>query len=864
MITERRSPIALARLGLIAPALMGSLFAYTAAFAQSTGSQTAVTEVVITSKHVKSIGGLAVPVTAAKDESIVTQDFIKHQVGSSNLAQVINLLPGVTYSTEDPTGVLSSDFRLHGVPGDHVSFTFDGTPLNDTGNYAIYPAEYPSLDIVDHITVNIGQTEVDSPSASALGGTVNVVSKNPQTSPGATGTISGGSYEYRHAFAELDSGSIGPFGTRGYITGNFTNSDKYKGEGDLYRWGVDGKVYQPLKGTDFMSVGFTWVSERTYFYESDSLSQISQYGRSIDYNTGWAVPTAVDGQADKVPPAAASSPGFEQGGDSNFWKLHPNPVDFGDIRGQSRFELLPGVTLTVDPYLFYTLANGGGATAVNENDPRLIGSLTTAPVCPGGGSGVDLNHDGDCKDSVLLYSPSNTQTHRYGVNSSLIWDITPEHRVQLAYSLDYGRHRQTGEYTYINPENGTPDNVFGGRGGDGAPVVDADGSQLRKRDRFSIAQLNQVAFNYIGKFLDDKIHVNLGLRDPMFQRKLNEFCYVYNGTSEYCDTVSPALVQNALTADGSGVTGSAATHISTLLGLSIKYGANGLPNFRLPFKQTYNFNKVLPNTGVTYNFDDHNQIYVTYDQSFSAPKTDDLYSSLAENVQPETLDEYGAGYRYQGSSITASANLWYSVWKNHIVSSFDPNDPTVSIDRNVGEVHLGGLDFEGAWKINDAFSIYASGTIMKSSLQQDYQVTAASGPDAGKSVPLPVKGKELVLSPDQEVSLRGQYTVGPFVFGVQGKYESKRYLDDTNQTSVPGFATMDLDAQYNFNVGPTKTTLQINVYNLFGTAYYTRSTTGTNYAKVFYGNGDVVNAASGPFVYVGSPTVIYGTLKAQF
>src|SRR6201996_5691787 len=235
-----------ARLHILAPVLMGSLLAYSAAHAQSTGSQTTVQEVVITAKHTKSIGGLAVPVTTAKDTSIITQDYTKHLPGSSNFAQIIDTLPGVTYSTEDPTGVLSSDFRLHGVPGDHVSFTLDGTPLNDTGNYAIFPGEYTPSEVIDHVTVNIGQTEIDSPSASALGGTVNIVGKTPSNTFGAYGSVAGGSYDYKRGFAEIDSGAIGPFGTKAYASVNYMDADKYKGEGQLTGWGSDGKIYQPL------------------------------------------------------------------------------------------------------------------------------------------------------------------------------------------------------------------------------------------------------------------------------------------------------------------------------------------------------------------------------------------------------------------------------------------------------------------------------------------------------------------------------------------------------------------------------------------------------------------------------------------
>jgi len=495
------------------PALAGSIFAYSAACAQSTAGQQA--EVVVTASHqARSTAGLAVQVQVPKDQSVVNQTYIRSQVGSSNFAQIINLLPGVSYSTEDPTGILSSDFRMHGFDGNHVSFTVDGTPLNDTGNYAIFPGEYTTAEAIDHVTVNIGQSEVDSPTASAIGGTVNIVTKLPPTTLGALVDGALGSYQYGRVYAEFDTGAFGPWGTRAFLSTNYADANKWKGNGKIERFGLDGRIFQPLgAGADFISAAFTYASNRPYFYESSSKAQFAQFGPNIDFNTQWAVPTATPGHADGVVPTSASAPGFEQGNDSFFWKVHPNPVDFGDLRVQSRFDLTRSLTLTVDPYFLYTLANGGGTTSLKESDPRLVGS-GVAHACANGGVGVDLNGDGDCLDTILVYSPSNTQTHRYGVNTSLLWTLDEHNYFQVSYTLDYGRHRQTGAMTFIDQMTGTPDNVFAGLRGFGPIIPAEDGVALRTRDRFSIAKLNQVSLNYIGRFFDNRLHVNIGVRDP--------------------------------------------------------------------------------------------------------------------------------------------------------------------------------------------------------------------------------------------------------------------------------------------------------------------------------------------------------------
>ena len=842
------------------------------ALAQSTASQ--VSEVVVTTNAVRSTQGLAVQTQVTKDQSIITSAFIDKQVGSENAAQLINMVPGVNYSTEDPTGVLSSDFRMHGFDGNHVSWTVDGTPVNDTGNYAVFPGEYLTGEVTDRVTVNVGQSEVDSPTASAIGGTVNIVSKTPPREFGLIGSAAGGSYGYYRGYAELDTGEVGPWGTRAFLSTNYINANKYKGGGTIQRAGVDFRVYQPLRDKDFISIAGTYNSDRAYFYESSSIAQFTQFGRQLDYNTAWAVPTvSTPGtpSANGIASGNTSLIQFGQGSDSGqgFWGYHLNPVDFADVRVQSRFDLSHGFTLTVDPYFFYTLANGGGSTALSETDKRLIGNSTVKncviSATPGAalGSGVDLNHDGDCMDTVLVASPSNTQTHRFGVNTSILYDLNEHSHFQFAYTLDHGNHRQTAAWGTIDQQTGMPENAFGGLRGQTIPTM--DGSIGRGRDRFSQAILNQIAANYIGKYFDDKLHVNIGVRDPYFSRHLNQFCYTTNGTGAYCDTIDQTQV---LAAYNAGVAAHNATALSTLLGTTISYNSTlGTPNFRMPFSQTVNYNKLLPNAGASWNFNSQNQVYVTYAQGFSAPRTDNLYSSEPQTVKPEGSDNYGVGYRFQAATVTLSVNGWYSVWTNHIVTSTDRNDPTISIDRNVGVVDLQGVDIEAGWRPIDHLTLYASGTFMHTRVGSTYQVSTASG-SVDPVVELPIKGKELVLTPDTTLSLRASYDFGPVTIGIDGKYTGQRWGSDINDFALPGYTVVNLDASWKLEGFGKNTRLQINATNIGNAQYYSRMSSVANATKITVptstGSGTNTINASTPFLYTSAPPTVYVALKMAF
>ena len=823
-----------------------------AARAQTTATQ--ASEVVVTgSRQPRNLDGVVTQVQDAKDESIVSQPFFARQAPGENAGQLINLIPGVSFVTEDPTGVGSGDLRIHGQTSDLVAVTVDGAPVNDTGNYATYVGEYLIPEATDHIAVNLGATDVDSPSAAATAGTINIVSKLPDLQPGVIAQYSGGSYNFQREYAEADTGAFGPFDTRAYASFNMQNSDKYRGAGTLPRIGTDGAIYQPLdflSSGSFAKVSYTYDQERSNFYYSFNRYQLATYGRNADYSEIYFNPTVRPGVADTVPTTTQYG-----NDDTNYSGLRINPVDFGQIRGQSYFNLTHGFHVTFDPYFFYTRANGGGDTKVMENDQRLIGTSKAL--------GVDLNGDGDFKDQVLLYTPSNTQTHRYGVNTSLLYDPDLHNHFQLTYSLDYGEHRQTGAATFIY--GGQPADVFGGTNGYGRPVLSADGTPFRSRDRYSIATLNQFAFNYIGRYLDDRLHVNLGVRDPFFVRHLNQYCYTYNGGSAQCIDVSPTAVQTLINqANAAGGSASSLGAIKSLIGVSPTYSPVSGVNLRTPFTQRYSFNKPLPNVGATYRLLDHNQVYVTYAQSFSAPKTDDLYTSATELVKPQTADEYGAGYRYQDQTWTGSLNYFYEIYRNRVLQSFDPNDPTLSIDRNIGKVDIYGIDSELGKRLFDHLILYGS-----ASWNHSRVVGNEVGVAGTTTFAVPTNDKALVDTPEYTLAGRIQYDLGPASLGLQSKYTSYRYTTDVNDDKTPGFAVWDFDARYNLNIlGYTGSYLQVNVSNMFNRFYLGRISTAVNAFGYTSPSGLKVNppnpTSAGPYFYIGAPRYATVTLRAAF
>src|SRR6185503_10585589 len=128
-------------------------------------------------------------------------------------------------------------------------------------------------------------------------------------------------------------------------------------------------------------------------------------------------------------------------------------------------------------------------------------------------------------------------------------------------------------------------------------------------------------------------------------------------------------------------------------------------------------------------------------------------------------------------------NLYDTLYDNRIVQSFDPNDPTLSVDRNVGKVTIYGVDFEAGWQPIDHLTLYGSASFVHSEIKDNIVVVVS-----GKTGFLPTAGKQFVMTPEREFGGRVQYEIGELTVGFQGKYNSSRFISDTNDDRIPGYA----------------------------------------------------------------------------
>lgn len=857
-----------------------------AAFAQSTGSievdDEEVEAIVVTGTRAEQgVNGVVVP-DATKPRAVLTEEFIATQTAGQSILNTINQVPGVNFTNSDAYGSSGGNLRIRGFDGNRISLTFDGFPLNDTGNYAIFSNQQLDPELIYSVNVNLGTTDVDSPTASAAGGTVNYLTRTPKSEMGGVAVLTLGGENYKRAFGMFDTGEFTKFGTRAFIAASKTEYDKFKGPGEIKKFQVNAGIYHPIGDNgDFIYIKGHYNENRNNFYRNITLAEIRAItgrplmanvggftkaqeetifnfdnldtcartfaGTGIQNDNGGSGPNGTGASAPAIAGSTANNP-LNTTSCSNFYGVRINPSNTGNIRLNSKFTITDSLTFTFDYGYQYVQANGGGSTVIAENSAIVRGSSGLA--------GKDYNGDGDFLDSIRFYTPNNTRTNRFTVLTSLIWDITDAHRVRVAYTFDRGRHRQTGQWGYLDGR-GFPESPFGGL--TGRPVLSADGVELRQRDRLSIALLNQISAQYVGKFFDEALRVEAGLRMPFFERELNNFCFTQTSGSGFATCTSQSVGTTPVPNTGGQIFIVSPTAVGP-------FAPNAV---WAPFEANYKFSPVLPSFGFTYRFTDDASIFGSYAKGFSAPRTDNLYRAPIVTVDPETTDTFDLGVRYTSNRVQAQATAWMTNFKNRIVTSFDQIN-SISVDRNIGTVKGKGVDIGIAVRPLDWFTFQGNVSYNDSTLRDDIQ----TGVIPNTTIPLflPTTGKRVVETPKWTLGYRAQVEFGPASAGLQVKYVSDRFATDLNDIKSEAYTTADFDARFDLEqFGAKNSWLQINVTNIFDRFYLanlgTQIAGPANNGLVLVPGllpGASIPGGSAPNFSIGAPRTFSGTLRIGF
>ncbi len=700
-------------------------------------------------------GGLMSVQSAPKAVSTVTRKAIEKAAPGANYAQIIGTIPGVVAITDDPTGLFDANYQIRGFTNDEIGVTVNGAPVNDSGSYTVYPTEYGDTENMNDITVLQGYPDVDQAVAGAAGGTIAWSTIDPSHTSSFDTGLSFGSHQYKREFMRVQTGDIGAL--RSWISYSNNTADVWRGKGDAKVDKIDGKSVWAIDAQNTISASLQWNREirRGGYLKLTKAQAAANY--DMNYDTTLTSPT-----------------------DTNYWRLHENPFRNYLLSLDGEFTVSPTLHLSVVPY--YQYGNGGGGAGYTFTE-----STSASNVGRFGYVNYDLSGDGKVTNNqkALAYSYSGSDTYRPGVIAKLAQDFGENDTLTYGFWVDTARQKQYQNYSKVDA-TGNPANIWGN---DDLVTYTVGGPP----------QLN---------FLDqtDTTLTRLFLSND------------WTPTNQWTLTVSGA--ETSVTRKGYGFE---------------HYGAYGGPAYTQQFGGTSSdtWKKFTPSAGLKFQLDTANQFFLGYGRSFRAPVNGVITQSdaviefykqnpselafsgitqaqLAQiaNNKPESADTVDLGWRYYGSALSASVDLYGSNLLNKQVSGYD-DASAQTVYLIVPKLHQRGLNAEASYKVYADLSVYASYALTKSTIEDD-TATIGDGTYA-------TQGKSFVNVSKNTFNLGGSYTHGPAWLSLAASYRSSFWADWVNTEKAPGFTTMNLDAGWNFDDFATwlrSPKLKINVANL--------------------------------------------------
>jgi iron complex outermembrane receptor protein len=804
------------------------------AFAQSTGSQDFEEEetIVITGSRSQEVGGITAPDTT-KAKAALTSEVIARQNPGQTILDTVNLIPGVSFQNNDAYGSSGGTLNIRGFSADRISLTVDGIPLNDSGNYAIFSNQQFDPEVIGEVNVNLGTTDVDSPTASAAGGTVNYRTIVPRQELGAMVSASIGEYDFHRVFGMIETGNITSFGTRAFVSASKASNDNpFNQYGRVSKQQYNAKVYQPVgSGGDFVAIAGHYNQNRNNFFGSSPLRQDltrvvggvtvprivggqtnNRYPTNNDereylVNYPCRLAVGIPGTADLVAPPSDPRNGliFTADPQQNFascgteFDRRYNPSNTGNIRLSSRFTF-GQFTLTVDPSYQYVKANGGGTVTGQEGlrdinpaqppDPDGAGPLprppatATVPEC----RAAPNNAFNTCVTGYLGGSPFfgrdvNGDGDSLDAVTVLAPSQTQTHRIGVIAGVRYDindDHAVRAGYTFDRARHRqTGEVALLSENGEpldvfavDIPQADVTGVNLQKRDRLSYAILHQLWAEYRGEFMDGRLVLNAGLRAPFFKRDLNNFCAASSPTFVECF-------------------GRGDPRYATFATLN--------PTIQGPQQRVFKYDALLPNVGFTFDIMPRMSIFANYAKGLSVPSTDNLYNAFffapgtaASSPNPEKTDNVDVGLRYRSPKVQAQLGGFFNRYTDRTASAFDP-ELNVSTFRNLGKVDKYGLDGYVSYQPVKALNVYLFGSVLKSEIKDDLIIGECTAAQVGATPQFPgctvIGGPIFAPTAGKREAGAAKYTfggtvrgtMGPFELGVTAKRTGPRYVFDTNE-----------------------------------------------------------------------------------
>jgi len=238
------------------------------------------------------------------------------------------------------------------------------------------------------------------------------------------------------------------------------------------------------------------------------------------------------------------------------------------------------------------------------------------------------------------------------------------------------------------------------------------------------------------------------------------------------------------------------------------------------------FNFFNPKAGLYWTISPNNTIYGSFAVAHKEPTRDDYQNSLGTLLpKAESLNDWEAGYKYNGTIFSAGANFYYMHYNNQLVLTGQQDAIGSPISKNVGKSYREGIELTAALKPCKDFRWDANATFSRNRAK-DWHVVLD---DTQESINL--GNTHLSYSPDLIFNNIFSYNHKGFEASLQTQYVGKQYMTNTSIKSytdngkevslmLDAYCVSNLNLAYTFKLPNVKSvTLGVTIYNLFSEKY---------------------------------------------
>jgi iron complex outermembrane receptor protein len=218
-------------------------------------------------------------------------------------------------------------------------------------------------------------------------------------------------------------------------------------------------------------------------------------------------------------------------------------------------------------------------------------------------------------------------------------------------------------------------------------------------------------------------------------------------------------------------------------------------------------------------------------------------SFTGEVLDPETATQYEIGAKtefWDGQLIASLA--YYHITKDNVQAADVVNSTDNTFYRTVGRARSQGLELDVAGRLTENLSLIGTYTFIDARIKEDKQIPAN-------------QGNRLPNVPENSGSLWLKYdfpfeSIKGLSFGTGAFVASQREGDNENTFQLPGYVRWDAMAAYQFNVGPSRLTAQVNVNNILDKTYFVAANT--------------LDGAPRAGITVGEPLTVIGSIRIDY